>query len=180
MKSRIVFEFLLSRRTETYRIRAFSWDQKANSTKSMHICMPHYSGGDNATKVRRRSTCRNSFRDVFLHDLFAHHLKHALRFLVLLKRHPGKKPVWFQRFLQLFSQALECLITNNKGSRCLCDVPQTSKNSPVFWLTFFFSICWTHCALFYVFPRLFLCSFSFEKNNLLQGTDHSSQWNQSL
>ena len=87
MKPRIVFEFLLSRRTETDRIKAFSKDQKADGTKSMHIYMPHHSGGDNATKVRRRSTCRNSFRDIFLHDPFAHHLKHALRFQVLPNKH---------------------------------------------------------------------------------------------
>ena len=33
---------------------------------------------------------------------------------------------------------MECPTTNNQGSRFLCDVPQTSKNSPVFWL--FFSV----------------------------------------
>ena len=90
MKMPIVFEFLLSRTIETDTIRAFSKDQKADGTKSMHICMSHHSGGDNATKVRRRSTCRNSFRDIFLHDPFAHHLKHAYRFQVLLKNTPKK------------------------------------------------------------------------------------------
>ena len=99
MKLPIVTEFLPSRTIETDRIKAFSKDQKADGTKSMHICMPHHSGGANATKVRRRSTCRNSFRDIFLHDPFAHHLKHAYGFQVLLKNTP--KTVWFQRFLQL-------------------------------------------------------------------------------
>ena len=40
----------------------------AYGMKSTPTCMPHHSGGDNATKVLRRSTCRNSFRDIFLHD----------------------------------------------------------------------------------------------------------------
>ena len=57
--------------------------------------MPHHSGGDNATKVRCRSTCRNSFRDIFLYDPFAH-LKHALRFHVLPKNTRKKtKPTQF-------------------------------------------------------------------------------------
>ena len=86
IKPRIVFEFLFSRRTETDRIRALSRDQKADGMKSTPVCMPHRSGGDNAMKVRRRSTCRNSFRDIFLHDPFAHHLRHALRFQVLPKK----------------------------------------------------------------------------------------------
>ena len=145
--------------------------------------MPHHSGGDNATKVRRRSTCKNSFRDIFLHDPFAHHLKHAFRSKCYWKTH--QKTVWCQSFLQLFLHVLECPTTNNQRSRFLCDVPQMSKISPVFWLTFFFSVCWTHCApkLFYVFPRLFsvfLFSFSFEKKNLLRRTEHSSQWTQAL
>ena len=58
--------------------------------KNTPICMPHHRGGDNATKVRRRSTCRNSFCDIFLHDPFAHHLKHALRFQELPKNTPKK------------------------------------------------------------------------------------------
>ena len=90
MKSRIVFEFLFNRRTEIDRIRAFSHDQKADGMKSTPICLPHYSGGDNATKVRRRITCRNSFCDIFLHDPFAHHLKHALRLQVLQNKERNK------------------------------------------------------------------------------------------
>ena len=118
--------------------------QKADGTKSMHICMPHHSGNDNATMVQRRSTCRNSFRDIFQHDPFAHHLNHALRLQVLPKN--TLNTVWFQSFLQLCPPVLECPTTNNQGSRFLCDVPQTSKISPVFWLTFFFSVWWTHWA----------------------------------
>ena len=139
--------------------------------------MPHHRGGDNATKVRRRSSRRNSFCDIFLHDPFAHHLKQAFRFQVLSKntrlkankqqQQQQNRKVCFQNVQQLFSQALECPTTDNQGSRFLCDVPH-SKNSPVFWLTFFFCICWTHCPpkLFYVFPRLFsmsLLSFCFEE-----------------
>ena len=46
---------------------------------------------------------------------------------------------------------------------------------------FCFSVCWTHCApkLFSVFPRLFFsCPFSI--CNLLQRSEHSSQWNHAL
>ena len=39
----------------------------------------------NATRVRRRNTCRNSFLDMFLHDPFAHHRNHAYGFQVLQK-----------------------------------------------------------------------------------------------
>ena len=59
--------------------------------KSTPVCMPHHSGGDNVTKRRHRITCRNSFRDIFLHDPFAHYLKHTLRFQVLPKNTRGKK-----------------------------------------------------------------------------------------
>ena len=131
MKLPIVTEFLPSRTIETDRIKAFSKDQKADGTKSsIHIYMPHRIGGDNATKVRRRSTCRNSFRDKLLHDSFAHHLKNAYGFQVLMKITP--KTVWFQSFLQLCPHVLKCPTTNNQGSRFLFDVPQTSKISPVF------------------------------------------------
>ena len=91
MKPRVVFEFLCSRRTETDRVRAFSQDQKADGIKSTPIYMPHHSGGDNTTKVRRWSACRNSFRDIFLYDPFAHNLKHTLRFQVLPKNTRGGK-----------------------------------------------------------------------------------------
>ena len=85
MKMPIIFVLLLSR---TH--RAFSWDQKADGTKRMHKCLKRHNGGDNVTKVRRRSTSRNSFRDLFLQDPFAHLLKHAYGFQVLLKKHPPK------------------------------------------------------------------------------------------
>ena len=39
----------------------------------------------NATRVRRRNTCRNSFPDTFMHDPFYHHRNHAYWFQVLLK-----------------------------------------------------------------------------------------------
>ena len=42
----------------------------------------------NAMKVRHRSTCRNSFRDIFLHDSFARRLNHVCGFQVLLKNTP--------------------------------------------------------------------------------------------
>ena len=110
------------------------------------------------TKARRRSTCRNSF-----HNIFAHHLKHAYGFQVLLENTP--KTVGFQSFLQLCPQALECPTTNSQGSRFLCDIPQTSHISPVFWLTLSAdSLC---TVTFHVFPGIFLSfylfSFSFEK-----------------
>ena len=78
--------------------------------KSTPICMPHHSGGDNATKVRRRKTCRNSFRDIFLHDPFAHHLEHALKFQVIPKNTREKKipQFGFRAFCNSSPQALEC------------------------------------------------------------------------
>ena len=99
---------------------------------------------------------------------------------MLLENTP--QTVGFQSFLQLCHQALECPTTNSQGSRFLCDIPQTSHISPVFWLTLSAdSLC---TVTFHVFPRLFLSfylfSFSFEKNNLLQRSEHSSQWNQAL
>ena len=50
---------------------------------------------------------------------------------------------------------------HNQGSRFLCDVLQTSKNSPVFWLTFLFQyLLDSFCSVtFYVLPRLFLFFF---------------------
>ena len=88
MKLRIVYEFLLCRTTETDSGSGPSAKAKRPVVGKAHtckICMPHHSGGDNATKVWRWSTCRNSFCDIFLHDPFAHHFKHALRFQVLPK-----------------------------------------------------------------------------------------------
>ena len=82
---------------------------------------------------------------------------------MLLENKP--KTVGFQSFLQLCPKALECLTTNSQGSRFLCDIPQTSHISPVFWLTLSAdSLC---AVTFHIFPRLFrsfyLFSFSFEK-----------------
>ena len=131
---------------------------------STPICMPHHSEGDNATKVRRRSTCRNSFRDIFLHDPFAHHLKHAFRFQVLPKNTLQKKK------------------TNQFGFRAFCNstpkfwnsLPQTIReadssatfrrrlNAHLFSdCRFLFSTCRTHYTpkLVYVFPRL--CPFCY-------------------
>ena len=132
MKPRTVFEFLLSRRTETDRNRVFSLDQKADGMKSTPVCMPHYSGGDNATKVRRRNTCRNSFRDIFLHDPSSQARLEIASANEKQTKKREMKPVCFQNFLQLFSRALECPTTDNQGIRFLCDVLQTFKNSPVF------------------------------------------------
>ena len=72
-------------------------------------------------------------------------------------------------FLQLCPQVLEYATRNNQGSRFFCDVPQTSKISPVFFYRLFFqclldSLC---IVTFLCFPKtvsVFLCSFSFEEN----------------
>ena len=69
----------------------------------------------NATKVWCQNTFRNSFRSIFLHDPFAHHLKYALRFQLLRKTH--KKTVWFQSFLQLCPKAVECSTTKKSGKQ---------------------------------------------------------------
>ena len=62
----------------------------------------------NATRVRRRNICRNSFPDV--HDPFAYHRNHRYGFQMLLKNTPEKK-VGCQSFFHLYSQALECPTT---------------------------------------------------------------------
>ena len=49
-------------------------------------------------------------------------------------------------------QILKCPSTNSQGSRFLCNVPQTSKNSPVFWLT-----CPVQCLLYSLCMETFLC-----------------------
>ena len=61
--------------------------KKKKKKKKKQTCPSHA----NAMKVRHRSTCRNSFRDIFLHDPFAHHLKHAYGFQVLLKNTPQQQ-----------------------------------------------------------------------------------------
>ena len=99
------------------------------------------------------------------------------------KTHPEK--VWFQNFRQLCPQVLECPTTNNQGSRFLCNAPQTSKLSLFFLIDFLFQwILDSLCPVTFLCPpttvSMFLFSFSVGKNNILQGTNHSSQWNQSL
>ena len=66
------------------------------------------------------------------------------------------------------------------SSVMFCRHPKTHQF--FFHWFFFFSVCWTHCALqlFYILPRPFVSisiSFSLGKKNLLQRTEHSSQWN---
>ena len=175
MKMPIVFEFLLSRTIETDTIRAFSKDQKADGTKSsIHIYMPHHIGGDNATKVRRRSTCRNSFRDIFLHDPCAHHPKHAYEFQVLLKNTPKNS---------LVSKLYTTLLASSR-------MPYHKQSGKQIPLTCLLTDFLFQCLLDSLCTVTFLClpktvsmipfSISFENNNLLQGIDRSSRWNQSL
>ena len=45
---------------------------------------------------------------------------------------------------------------NSQGSRFLCDVPLTSKNSTCFLTDFLFQVCWIHCAPQLFYARLFL------------------------
>ena len=163
----IVFEFRLSRTIETDRIRAFSWDQKADGTKRMHMCMPHHSGGGNATKVRRRSTCRNSLRDIFLHDPFLHHLRHAYGFLVLLQNAP-KIQFGFRAFWNSAPKLWNVLRQTTREADFSATFRRRLK-SHLFsdWLSFFECLLDSLCAVtFLCLPKtvsMILFSFSFEK-----------------
>ena len=86
----------------------------------------------NATRVRRRNACRNSFPDIFLHDPFAHHRNPAYGFQVLLKN-TAKDSLVSELFQTLSLPSFSA--TNSQESRFLGGVPQTFENPPVLLIT---------------------------------------------
>ena len=131
------------------------------------MCMPHHSGGGNATKVRRRSTCRNSLRDIFLHDPFLHHLKHAYGFLVLLQNAP-KIQFGFRAFWNSAPKLWNVLRQTTRETDFSATFRRRLK-SHLFsdWLSFFECLLDSLCAVtFLCLPKtvsMILFSFSFEK-----------------
>ena len=132
--------------------------------------MLHHSGGDNATKVRRRNTCRNSFRDIFLYDPFAHHLKQLLIFLVLPKNTHTHKKFGFRAFRSSTPKLWNAL----PQTICEADSSATFHRCLKTYLfsDFSFSVCagLTVHQNFSVFPRLFRGPFPFY--NFLQRSMH--------
>ena len=156
-------DLLQALKREPFRSGFSDWMRKRINHK---IC----SWRTNAMEVQ----CRNSFHTKILHGPFAHFLNHAYRLQALLKN--TKKPSLVSELSLTWPQPPSFgMLYHSQGSRFQSNILQTSKSSPVFWLTFLFQ-----CLLNSLCHVTFLClvkTFSIQlffqkKKKVLQRTEH--------